>query len=130
MPHSEVAATEDTFDRELAAPGHLVIAEFWGDGCPNCDVFHEAKPSLLSELGDVPLKLVTVDAYAHPALARRFGLFGIPAFLLFRDGRLLGRMSEYRGRQFWLGVVRDHLPATEQPAEPSAPGPTRSRVSG
>jgi len=128
MSPSDVAATEATFDRELHAPGALVLAEFWGNGCPNCDVFHAAKPSLLSELGDVPLKLVTVDAYAHPALARRFGLFGIPAFLLFRDGRLLGRMSEYRGREFWLGVVRDHLPATEQAAEQGTADPIETSV--
>ncbi len=125
MPISELSADEHSFDHALDAPGQLVIAEFRGDGCPNCDVFDAARPSLLAELGDVPLTLVTVDAYAHPALARRFGLFGIPAFLLFRDGRLLGRMSEYRGREFFLGVVRDHLPPTEQASGPVVSAPAR-----
>jgi hypothetical protein len=36
---------------------------------------------------------------------------GIPTFLLFRDGRLLGRMIEYRGAEFWTSVIRERLPA-------------------
>ena len=56
--------------------------------------------------------LVKVDVYAHPAVAHRYGIHGIPHFLLFRGGKKLGKMSEFRGDAFWLGVIRDHLPPT------------------
>jgi thiol-disulfide isomerase/thioredoxin len=104
-------ATPETFDRLALEPrNELVVVDFWGPGCPNCDVFAEAAPSLLQELGDAPVRIVKVNAYEHESLARRFALFGIPTFLLFRDGKLLGRMSQYYGREYWLGVIRERLP--------------------
>ncbi len=30
--------------------------------------------------------------------------------LLVKDGKLIGRMSQYSGREYWLGVIRDQLP--------------------
>ncbi|HLL01823.1 MAG TPA: thioredoxin family protein [Myxococcaceae bacterium] len=105
-------ATTETFDAlVLQHRGELVVVDFWGEGCPNCDVYAAAEPSLLSELEGAPLRVVKVNAYQHEELARRFGLYGIPTFLLFRDGKLLGKMSQYYGREYWLGVVREHLPA-------------------
>ncbi len=105
-------ATPETFDALVLQPqGELVVVDFWGEGCPNCEVYAAAEPSLLSELEGAPLRVVKVNAYQHEALALRFGLFGIPTFLLFRDGKLLGKMSQYYGREYWLGVVREHLPA-------------------
>ncbi|MBL8604456.1 MAG: thioredoxin family protein [Myxococcales bacterium] len=108
----QIEAIEDAeqFDARVLSPrGVLVVVDFWGPGCPNCEVFARDAPALLAELEGEALRVVTVDAYAHPALAQRFGLYGIPTFLLFRDGKLLGKMSQYRGRAFWLGVIRDQL---------------------
>ena len=44
------------------------------------------------------------------ALATRFALYAIPQFYLYRDGKRLGKMSEFRGDAFFLQVLRDHLP--------------------
>jgi thiol-disulfide isomerase/thioredoxin len=105
-------ATPGTFDALVnGAPDELVVVDFWGPKCPNCEAFAAAAPALLQALGDAPVRIVKVNAYEHEELARRFGLVGIPAFLLFRRGKLLGRMSEYYGRDYWLAVIREHLPS-------------------
>jgi len=44
-----------------------------------------------------------------PQLARRYGVHGIPHFLLFRGRRRLGRMSEFRGDAFFTQVIREQL---------------------
>ncbi len=114
-----IDADVETFDAlTFRAQDVLVLVDFWGKDCPNCEIFARDLPSLLEALGDVPLRIVRVDAYTHDALATRFGLFGIPTFLVIRDGKLLGRMSQYHGREWWLGVVRDHLPG-QPSAEPA-----------
>ncbi|MDO9022020.1 MAG: thioredoxin family protein [Deltaproteobacteria bacterium] len=115
-------ATSESFDALVFAPrGELVVVDFWGDGCPNCEVFARDVPALLAELAGEALRVVKVDARAHDDVARRFGLYGIPTFLLVRDGRLLGRMSQYHGRAYWLAVVREHLPAAATPAATPPP---------
>ncbi len=109
-------ATQDTFDELVFAPrGELVVVDFWGPGCPNCDIFAADAPSLLEQLPTDRIRVVKVNAYEYPEVARRFALFGIPTFLLVRDGRLIGKMSQYHGREFWLGVIRDHLPKSASP---------------
>lgn len=110
-----LTATPADFDQAITPEsGELVVVYFWGPDCPNCDVFAAHFPHLLEQLRGAPLRLVKVNAYEHPELATRFGLFGIPNFLLFRDGRKIGRMSEFRGDAWWLGVVRDHLPTADR----------------
>ncbi|HEU4534366.1 MAG TPA: thioredoxin family protein [Polyangiaceae bacterium] len=111
-PSSAIEATPETFDElVLGHRGELVVVEFWGPNCPNCEVFARAEPGLVAALAGEAWRFVKVNAYEHDGLARRFGLYGIPAFLLFRDGKLLGRMSQFTSREYWLAVVRERLAA-------------------
>lgn len=113
-------ATPEDFDALVFAPrGVLVLVDFWGPDCPNCEAFAREAPALLEALAHDAVRVVRVNAYAHFELARRFGLYGIPTFLLVRDGKLLGKMSQYHGRDCFLAVVREHLPA--RAGSPPAP---------
>jgi thioredoxin 1 len=105
-------ATPETFDGLVIEPrDELVVVYFWGPQCPNCEFFASRLPAVLEQLGDVPARLVKVNAYEHDSLATRFGLYGIPQFFLYRDGKRIGKMSEFRGDAFFLGVLREQLPA-------------------
>jgi thioredoxin 1 len=109
LPSDILLADPATFDAALAdGDPRLLVAYFWGPDCPNCEVFARELPELLPELDAQQVRLVKVNAYEHMALARRYALFGIPTFLLFRGGKLLGKMSQYRGRGFWLDVIHEH----------------------
>ncbi|MFL5322360.1 MAG: thioredoxin family protein [Myxococcaceae bacterium] len=110
-------ANGQTFDAIVREDDALVVAYFWGDDCPNCDVFKADLPALLEKVPN-GIRFVQVNAYVEMELARRFGLFGVPAFLLFHRGKLIGRMSEYYGRQYWLTVLEEQQKkALEKAAE-------------
>ena len=113
LPTDVVSADPSGFDAALAdGDPRLLVAYFWGPDCPNCEVFARELPSLLPELDGTKVRLLKVNAYEHMELARRYALFGIPTFLLFRDGKLLGKMSQYRGREFWLAVIHENQERT------------------
>jgi thioredoxin-like negative regulator of GroEL len=96
-------------DGVLAAhSAELCVIYLWGPDCPNCVIFKRRLPHLLAALADVPFKLYGLDVYAHPEVARRFAVHGIPHFLLFKKGQRLGKMSEFRGDGFWCQVIREH----------------------
>jgi thioredoxin 1 len=104
------AATPEEFDAILGRTSDaLVVLYMWGPNCPNCDFFATRLPHVLRELAGTNVLFVKVDVYAHPELARRYGVYGIPHFLLFREGRRLGRMSEFRGDAFFTQVIREQL---------------------
>lgn len=86
----------------------LCVLYLWGPDCPNCVIFKRGLPLLLTSLADVSFKLFGIDVYAHPEVARRFAVHGIPHFLLFKNGKRLGKMSEFRGDGFWSQVIREH----------------------
>jgi thioredoxin 1 len=107
---SVVEATPEEFDELLgSASDALVVLYMWGPDCPNCEVFARRLPHLLEGLAGVNVHFVKVDVYTHPELARRYGVYGIPHFVLFREGRRLGRMSQFRGDAFFTQVIREHL---------------------
>lgn len=112
-PVAVYTATPETFDALVLEPAHeLVVVYFWGPQCPNCEVFAAHLDDVLRDLQGTPMRLVKVNAYAHEELATRYAVFGIPAFYLFRDGKKIGRMSEFRGRRFFVAVVREQAAAT------------------
>ena len=86
----------------------LRVLYLWGPDCPNCVIFKRRLPQLLASLSDVAFELFSLDVYAQPEVARRFAVHGIPHFLLFKNGRKLGKMSEFRGDAFWCQVIREH----------------------
>ena len=107
-----IDATPEEFDAVLGAHADgLVVLYLWGPDCPNCEVFSARLPHVVRRLAGTNVLFVKVDAYAHPELARRYGVFGIPHFVLFREGRRLGRMSEFRGDAFFCDVIREHARA-------------------
>ncbi len=91
-----------------SASAQLSIVYLWGADCPNCLIFKRSLPKLLDRLSDIDAQLLEVDVYAHPQIATRYGVMGIPHFLLFKSGKKLGKMSEFKGDGYWMSVVREH----------------------
>lgn len=107
MSVSIETGTPDSFDELIGAQNVLVIVYFWGPDCPNCEVFARDLPDLVEAIRETDVKIVKVNAYAFPELARRFALFGIPGFVLFKGGVKLGMMRQYNGREYWKAVVTE-----------------------
>jgi thioredoxin 1 len=103
------AVTPTALDDRIAAPGgKLLVAYLWGPDCPNCLIFKRSLPKLLEQLASVEAEVLEVHVYAHPEVATRYGVHGIPHFLLFKNGQKLGKMSEFRGEKYWVDVIREH----------------------
>jgi thioredoxin-like negative regulator of GroEL len=106
----KLKADATTFD-ELIERSHerLVVVDFYGPNCPNCEEFERALPDLMAALSDADADLIKMDAYAHPDIAGRYGIFGVPTFVLIRNGEVLGKMSRFYGADYWKQVVLEHL---------------------
>lgn len=106
-PLTDVTPAE--LELRLSAEGsRLLIVYLWGPDCPNCVIFKRSLPKMLQGLADVEADLVALDVYAHPEVASRYGVMGIPHFILFKNGKKLGKMSEFRGESYWGSVIREH----------------------
>lgn len=98
-----------TFDERVGnAPGTDLRCVFlWGRDCYNCDRFKSAALMLETPLRALGLSWYHCDVYQDSALGKRFGLHGVPAFVFYRSGRRLGRISGWPGLpQFSSAVAR------------------------
>lgn len=102
-------ATPDNFDELTQSGTDLVVAYFWGPNCPNCEIFARDLPELLEEIPQTGVRVVKANAYEYPELARRFAIFGIPSFVLFKGGKKLGMMRQYNGREYWKTVIQEQM---------------------
>ncbi len=104
-----IDVTPAQLDRRLSTQGsRLLIVYLWGPDCPNCVIFKRSLPKIMERLADVDADLVALNVYAHPEIGNRYGVMGIPHFILFKDQRKLGKMSEFRGENYWASVIREH----------------------
>jgi len=100
-------------DGDLAASSAtLDILFLWGRDCVNCAV---AKAEILLA-GDrfhwPDVRWLHANVYNDPDMATRFGLHGVPTFLVFRHGRKLARITEWPGADAFVTAI-EKLRSTE-----------------
>ena len=86
-----VEATTETFDAELRA-SVPVLVDLWAPWCGPCRVMAPALEQLARERAG-RLKVVKLNVDAHPAIAERYHVQGIPLLVLTRDGNELARLT-------------------------------------
>lgn len=84
----QTLSQKDAFD-QLVAQGTVLI-EFYADWCPDCRFIEPALPEIEAKYSD-RLTLVRVNTDQFPQLAQQYNILGIPSFLLFQSGEVIGR---------------------------------------
>jgi len=94
-----------TLDDVLRGDDAVRILFLWGNDCPNCE---RAKADMRQSPDRFCWPDVTwlqQNVYDEPALATRFGLHGIPAFMVFRGSRRIGRISSWPGSAAFVAAI-------------------------
>ncbi len=96
---------EARLDEVVVDDGRLRILFLWGKDCPNCDV---AKGQILLAAERFrwdDVHWLHDNVYDDPTMGTRFGLHGIPAFMVFRGRKKLGRISEWPGTESFVNAI-------------------------
>jgi thioredoxin 1 len=71
----------------------FALLDFSSPGCAPCRKITQSLPSLLHELLPLSVAAYEVDVTAEPAIAARFMVLGVPALILFKEGREISRFN-------------------------------------
>jgi thioredoxin 1 len=85
---STVAVTDANFDAEVRNSTIPVVVDFWAEWCGPCKQIGPALEEISTEMaGKVKIAKVNVDE--NPDLPAQFGVRGIPALFMFKDGQVV-----------------------------------------
>jgi thioredoxin 1 len=85
-----VEATPETF-ADLVSEGNVLV-DFWGPRCQPCLALMPAVEALETSY-DGRLKLVKVNAPENRQVCRDLRVFGLPTYVLYRDGEEVERLT-------------------------------------
>lgn len=96
---------DSELDATLSEGSQIRILFLWGIDCPNCEV---AKAHLFASAERFlwpDVSWLHDNVYEDPTMGTRFGLHGIPAFIVFRGPRKLGRIGQWPGTAAFIAAI-------------------------
>jgi thioredoxin 1 len=76
---------DETFEAEVLMSSIPVLVDFWAEWCGPCRPLGKKLEEISSELVG-KIKTVKIDVSDNRVAAEKYGVRGIPAMILFKDG--------------------------------------------
>ena len=82
--------TDKNFEEEVLRSDIPVLVEFWASWCPPCKMMEPILRKLEIEY-EGRVKIGTLNVDLNPKTAAKYGITGVPTFILFRNGQEIYR---------------------------------------
>jgi thioredoxin 1 len=123
----QLELTDDGFGTEIDRSVLPVLVEFWAEWSGGCHIMAPILESLAKSLAG-RINVMRMNIEQCPRTASRFGVRGVPSFLLFRRGELVDLVSGILPRSELAKRVARNLDDSAQAKcdESSTRGPTKN----
>jgi thioredoxin 1 len=80
------ALGQESWEKTIKETKGLLVVNFWGAKCSDCEVFMPVFESVAAELGD-KAKFATVECYQDLSHPLGCGVRGAPTVIIYKDGK-------------------------------------------
>ena len=99
---------DDDFEASVIQSKKPALVDFWADWCQPCHAMAPTVEALAEEYGDRVL-VAKLDVDANPMITHKYGIRGIPALLLFKDGQLVQQIVGVKPKEEIARIIENHL---------------------
>ncbi len=99
---------DDDFETLVIQSKKPALVDFWADWCQPCHMMAPTVEALAEEYGD-RLLVAKLDVDANPMTTHKYGIRGIPALLLFKDGQLVQQIVGVQPKEDIARIIEQHL---------------------
>ena len=94
---ASVYINDNDFEAQVLKASGPVVVDFWAEWCGPCKAMSPLVDELAGEVG-TSVKVVKVNIDESPNAPTKYGVRGIPTFMIFKDGKVVdtkvGSMSK------------------------------------
>ena len=94
---SSQKVSDSNFEVEVLQASGPVVVDFWAEWCGPCKAMGPLVDELATSMGE-KVKVVKINIDENPNAPTKYGVRGIPTFMVFKDGKLVdtkvGSMSK------------------------------------
>ena len=105
----EITLTKTNFEAEVLKSDKPVLVDFWAPWCGPCRMLAPVLAEVAAEKGD-KIKVGKVNVDENPELAAQYGISGIPAILLFKDGKVTATSVGFKPKTEVEAFIATHVP--------------------
>jgi thioredoxin 1 len=110
--------TDANFQNEVLDQTQPVLVDFYTQSCPHCKTMAPILVQIAQEYSS-NLKVVKVDIMDNPQIAHKYEINGVPAFMLFENGKAVESFVGAMPKARFLSIIKPHLHAgTSDSASP------------
>ena len=103
-----VSVTDATFAEDVTNSSIPVVVDFWAEWCGPCKQIGPALEELSNEMAG-KVKIVKVNVDENPGSPAQFGVRGIPALFLVKDGKVVSNKTGAAPKAAIQGWIIDSI---------------------
>lgn len=108
MSNSPLVITDENFDTDVIKADKPVLVDFWATWCGPCRALAPVIDELASDFeGRASIGKMDVDS--NRETPSKFGIRGIPALLLFKDGQVVGQLVGAQPKAKISELIEKHV---------------------
>lgn len=107
MGQNTKPVTDSSFESDVIKSEGLVLVDFWAEWCGPCRALGPKLEEIANEMSG-QVKIVKMNVDENNQTPGQFGIRGIPAMLLFKNGHKVGELVGNHPKENIVSLIKDN----------------------